>query len=314
MRVLPFAFAAFLGAAAIPGAPALAGEGQAPKPAPGPTIEERIGAIGKPADARAVRDLVRAEEMRDPALALSLVGALWHAGGYGAQRGLATLASHRDRSVRIEALKGVAHLGLRIAEGMETIRSATRSADVEERTAAFEALGRVGDAKDVPDLLAVVETCEPCPSHAGARALAALSGERVPAGRGRWRAWWDQARKEVVPRLGPALDTVARSKDEAARAAARTLLAKHAWLVLADATEAARMWLRAADPGTRIEGYRLAAVLRQGDLAEEVTSAVKYERHPEAFDAGLASAAVLGVPTAGLRRPDTYVPDRKPGN
>ncbi len=290
--------------------------GEAPDPAaPDPVVEARLAKLSSPPAPREVADLVRLPSVKEaPSAALRVVAVLWHAGGYAAAKGLRTLSTHDDASVRVAALTGVAHVGLRVAEGTDAVRRALSSRSLDERIAAFEAIGRVGDAQDVPDLVAALGECEACPRQAAYRALSALSGERLPAVPGRWQAWWQESQREMLPRIDAALDAIslqgtATSGGERTVAPARALVLKEGWRAVDRVVEVARAFLRASDPALRIEGYRLAKGLRLGDLAEEVESAFKYERHPEAFDEGALAATALGVPTANAKRPDSYVPD-----
>jgi HEAT repeat protein len=266
-----------------------------------------ISRVGTPADADSVGRLVRHKALKDPEVAMNVVGVLWHAGGPAAAKGLVKLSDHASEKVRIEALRGVAHLGLRLRESLKALRACATDRNAEIRAAALGVLGRVGDAEDLPTLIDATEDDVVDVRQEAYRALGALSGQHMQWQSGRWESWWAGAKAEMPARLDAAVRTIsehASDKDALTDVLdARRLLAQHGWISNDDMIDVARAWLRSSDPALRIQGFDLAAALRLGDLADDVSSTFRYERDPDVWPVGLACATVLGVKTAGEKPP-----------
>jgi hypothetical protein len=297
------ALVALLGAALLAAGrvPASAGGADQPK-----EFDVLLEKVGSPADPDVVRALSRHAALRDPEQATRLVGVLWHAGGVHASLALALLAKHDAASVRAEALKGIAHVGLRFHEGIENVRAGLEDREPAVRRAACAALGKVGTAEDVASLLDVIRQDDMKLVQEGYRGLIALTTQRMPYQAGRWAAWWAQAKEELPKRIEDALETVTKGGEgqEAEVAAARHVLVQHGWIELDAVRAQVREWLRSRDARHRIEGFRVATALHDGDLADEVSSAFRYERNPAVWPEGLQAASALGTKTEGVRAPD----------
>src|SRR5439155_14417567 len=123
-RTATLALAGALLAVGAPAGPAAA-SGEAPKA--DPAVEALLARLERPPEARSVMGIVRMPAVaRDPATALRVVCVLWHAGGYASAAGLRVLARHDDACVRATAIRGVAHVGLRVRAGFDAVREALK--------------------------------------------------------------------------------------------------------------------------------------------------------------------------------------------
>jgi hypothetical protein len=284
-------------ALALARAPASAAEGT-----PDAAVEAELRSLERPPPAASVVRIVRRDAVaRDRVTALRVVGVLWHSGGRGAAVGLGMLARHADAEVRATALRGVARLGLRIGTQLDGLREATLDREGAVRDAALAAIGRVGDGDDVEGLLAWTETEDLSVRHVAFRALATLSGQRIARDPRRWRDWWADASAAGPARIEWALGEIERPDGDVG--SARAALARHGWQRLPVVLEACRGWLRSPDPRLREEGYRLAGALRMADLADEVSSAFRYEADPDAWRAGRWTAALFGTDAGRVASP-----------
>src|SRR5262245_44828642 len=208
----------------------------------------------------AVRSVVEhAKVAADAQWAQAVVERLSQRGGAACGQGLLRLVRHGDAGVRALALRGVARLRIRFADGIDDVRKCLRDPEADVRAAAFDAMGALADASDVAGLVEGITSDCPIEKCGAYRALLALTGLRIAPEQRRWRDWWATAEKELPPRVASALaDLLAEDADEAARADARVLLARYAWADLAKVRDAARECLRSRDVRLRTEGYRVA--------------------------------------------------------
>ena len=148
---------------------------------PGPDeVAALLSTLGPMPAGRTVEALSRHRAFSSPEAALRLVGALRHARGPAAALGLRALAHRDEPEVRAAALRAVAAGGLRLARGRDEILDALRSRSADVRAAGLEALGRVGDAQDLPFLLGALEAEDVETVQAANRAPSAPAGARVP--------------------------------------------------------------------------------------------------------------------------------------
>ncbi len=250
-----------------------------------------------------VESLTRHPAFAPPEAALRLVGALRHGRGPGAALGLRVLAHRDEPEVRAAALRAIAVGGLRLARGKDDVLDALRSRAPDVRIAGLEALGRVGDARDLPFVLGALEAQDTETVLAAYRALASLTGAKNPYVATRWIEWWEETRGRVPARLSRSLDVLEVGGGGDDLRDARRTVAQYGWIALDEVVERTRSWLRSSVPRIRVEGYATAAALRLGDLAAEVRSAGSYERDASVLARAEECAAVLGVPLtdAGLR-------------
>ena len=127
----------------------------------------------------------------------------------------------------------------------------------------------------------------------------------------RWQDWWNETGRSMPQAVDRALNRVEEGGEAADVEGARACLSRCAWASIDVVAEAAHAWLHSSDPRLRTDGFRLAASARLGGLADDVASAFRFERHPDVWTAGLASAIALGAPTKGIARPTEFVPDRR---
>src|SRR6185369_13040136 len=119
----------------------------APAEAPA-SFEELMERIGEPPRPDVVHALVRHSRVDDPATAGTLVSELVGRGGHAVALELSVLARHRDGAVRFAALRGISEVALRRADAVGWVRVALRGREADVRTAAHDALARIGDATD----------------------------------------------------------------------------------------------------------------------------------------------------------------------
>ena len=239
----------------------------------------------------------------DPGAAQSLVAHLTARRGAAALAGLRTLASHKSPEVRIAALGGVATLGLRGAGAAERARDGLRDFTPEVRLAAIAALGAVGEATDVPDLIELLQDEDKETQVAAHRALCALTGLRLASDARLWSYWWKQTAKELPQRFEKALKLLADGGDETDLADARRLFEQSAWFDVPALEDAAREWLTSAEPRLRSEGFRLVAGARLAALADDVARALPGEAEPEVLPFAVECAVALGLRAAGPADP-----------
>jgi hypothetical protein len=289
---------------------AVADDAAADGPRVSPDVEAAAARLGLHPTQEVVRRGHELAVRSDEASATRWIGALWHARGPAASWGLVAMTGHDAPAVRVLALDGVARAGLRADATIRAVRRMLRDDDKAVRIAALRALGRVGDAGDVDDLLAAAAAKDPDVRTAGFRGLEALTGQAIRRDVTLWEEWWAEAQPSTAAALAAAIDRAA-SGDADVRAGARREVARTAWIDVPLVTRTARTWIRSSEPEVRADGFHLFAAARLAEEATEVAGGLRYERHPETWDAAFAAAEALGLSTEGTKRPDAYVPDRR---
>ena len=206
----------------------------------------------------------------------------------------------KDEAIRIEAMLGLARLGLRSDVTAERLhkRVMDDSTSSQERWAAVTALGAVGDGRDVGALieLASPENEDGKVRSASFRALAAITGARLPFVHARWTYWWKKHEVKAETRVRDALEAL-----EAAPSGERALLheatiAGHGWAVLELVEPALKRWLTTDARRLGVQACRLAAYLRLGDLTEDLVAASQARRSSDELRKAAEKAARrLGV-------------------
>jgi hypothetical protein len=221
-------------------------------------------------------------------------------GSEGVQQ-LCVLARREDPSVRIAALRGIKAVALRCADAADSVRAALVDSDADVREAGYEALTRVGDASDVPALLEGLDATDARTRGAVRAAMTALTGLTLPCDdASHWTDWWNGAGIVLPGRLDAAIRRLDRGSDAAGLREARRFLAQNTWFDVDKVAKAAKGWLYALDTRHRIEGYRVAATCRLGDLAEDVARAARDEVDPDVITVAACSANALGVAVDGF--------------
>jgi hypothetical protein len=251
-------------------------------------------------DPELVQAAVRHPHVADSAVAQGLIAHLIAQGGVVAVQGVLVLSSHDSPDVRAAALGAVATLGLRVAGAADRARDALLDARVEVKLAAITALGVVGEAGDMAELLALASSEDERPHATAFHALRTLTGMQLDDDAQAWTHWWSQSSRELGMRLDRALQLVTDGAGEADLVEARRLLEQSAWFNARKLANAARKWLRSAEPRLRREGFRLVAKARLGDLADEVARVLRKEVAPDVVEYGVECAVVLGIPVDSL--------------
>jgi HEAT repeat protein len=271
--------------------------------------EALLDRLGEPPRADVVNLLVHDARVADPATALALAVELAQRPGYAVEPGLLVLARHGDVAVRAAALRGVAEVALRSEDAAIGVRAAIRDGNADVRTAAFQALGRIGDASDLPLLLDALGSDDERTRSAALRAITTLTGINPSfTDATRWSEWWTQACAALPQRLAAAIRTIDAGGEKADLRDARAFLSQYAWVDVERVKDAVSVWVRAVDPRHRSEGYRAAARCRLGDLAEEIGRAARDEVDPDVTATAWRSAKLLGIAPDGVA-PSTAVGD-----
>lgn len=292
-------------AVALATAPRAVAQGDAP--AAGGAGSGLTSAIGDPPRLELVSVLVRDPRLADPATARAVAEGLASRGGYAVAQGLLVLVRHRDAAVRMAALRGIAEVGLRRADGLIWVRKALRDTEPLVRSAAFEAIGAVGDASDVPVLLEALASEDERTRLAGGRAITKLTGMNFATEEvARWNDWWKTAKGWIPVQLDRALAKLEMGGDKSDLRDARVVLAQYVWFDVEKVQGIVAGWLRTMDARHRIEGYRALHACRLGDLADNLRRAAVDEDDPAALAIALRSAKRLGVAIDSITRsPET---------
>jgi hypothetical protein len=257
------------------------------------------GELPTPATRAAVARLMEQSERRDAAEALRLVDALRRAGGHEAVGALVALAARPEPELQAKALLALSALGLRTEKAAAAARTGARSKVASVRDAGIEALGRLGDGRDVAALLEGMASEDGEVRAVSYRAIRELSSLWMKASPTRWVLWWSKARttaKEATQKAAREFeDAVAQEREDADTHL--TLVVRHGWVDVAASRELARTWIHSADRRLRSAGFRLAAGLRLADLAVAVETALPFANGEDRF-AALDAARVLGIPVA----------------
>ncbi|MDF1701149.1 MAG: hypothetical protein P1V36_08325 [Planctomycetota bacterium] len=255
--------------------------------------------FGTPARAEAVGQALE-EALGDKDRGLTLARALVASRGVEAARGLGRLLRERAPEVRIEALLGLARVGLRsdaLAEAVHT-RLADRFATPRERWAAVVALGAVGDGHDVPGLLALASPVnEDRDLRAAAfRALGAITRTRLPPVHARWAYWWKKYEVRAEARVARAIAALEAAPGSSEVVAHEAALAAYGWALPDETAAALTRWLRGGKEGLKLAACRLGTYHRVADLAEAIAAAGEGRR----VGADLREASARGAKRLGV--------------
>ena len=285
-----------LGVAAPGVRPATAGtEGVTGRP---DSFEDLVGRLGSPADPFVVERILPHARTSDPVRTQAVVGALWHAGGHAAARGLLEIGARSEGAERALAWECFGRRGLRVssAPGLLAVREAMSDPDMSVRRQAFAAIGVLGTAEDMPALLAAAHSPDGAVRTCAWGALPRLTGVRMQPQARRWTEWWGESEKDLRAAVTTALDDLQLGEDPSRVQHARVVLARHAWVALEPVEEAVREWIAFGDIRLRIEGYRVVGALRWGDVAVDLSRALLYERDEDALEEGRRAGRVVGLP------------------
>ena len=231
----------------------------------------------------------------EPTDELAEIRALRERGGHEASERLAELIRDGSEETRIAALRAVAAVGVRSRGLVRVVREVVdRRSPAALRSAVLEALGRIGGAEDVTPLIETLRGPDEALRGAAHRALQALTGRTTALDYGRWHRWWQVDDHKLVAGVRRALRLLPDARGREIERL-RAVLARDGWTDLVYTTDAARDWLRARDRTLRTHGFYLAGVLRLGDAASDVGSALPYLTEVDGEDALLAARA-LGLP------------------
>jgi HEAT repeat protein len=295
LAVAASALAAPAAHAADPSSPAVAAVAAAATA----KLERALESLPTPLDPSAVAAVIALVPSEDSDAALAVVDTLAAHGGYAAVQGIRRFLDHSDPFIRAAALRATAALRIRLAEGMYAVRNARSDGDPDVVLAAYQAIGAVGDASDVPTLLEAMASEDRVAVVAARDALRAMTGLRHPYRVKLWRQWWRETQELEAPRLPKALDLLVTSADPGDVEDARAVIERNAWLDVANTRERLETCFGSGDERVRAEAYRLAGRLRFGDLAEPLARTLRFERDRAAWDAGVAAAKELGVRVEG---------------
>jgi HEAT repeat protein len=266
-----------------------------------------VAGIGDPPRFEPVSALVRDPRLADAATARAVAESLAPKGGYAVAQGLLYLVRHRDASVRFAALRGLSEVGLRRSDGVIWVRKAMRDSDALVKAAAFDAIGHLGDASDLPALLEALSSDDERTRAASGRALATLTGMTFPADDvARWNEWWKAAKGWIPVQLDRAIGKLELGGEKQDVRDARSVLAQYVWYDVEKVRGVIGGWMRNMDVRRRIEGYRALHSCRLGDLADDLRRAATDEDDPTAIALALRAARRLGVAVDAVSRaPET---------
>lgn len=258
-------------------------------------VSSALALTGTPATKEGVRRALDGVKRGGPQTAIDLATALGHAGGAAAADGLARLYAYQGADVRPVVLRSACKVGLRRARLLTRIRSAleTRSKDI--RLSACEAIGRLGDGRDVPLLLDLTADPDPRVRHTAFESLRRLSGAALPNVAARWGQWWRVQQSRADESLAPALRTLDIGAPTAARARLQSDVMRYAWLGLPEVERIVHRWLKSADEANRLLALRLAVDLRLADLGNAILGAHEFASSPAEERAAAAALARLGI-------------------
>jgi hypothetical protein len=288
-RLLP---AAALLALLVPVWPTRARGDAAPDEVQRPLFER----LGRPARRERVMDALAAARLAGPAGLEALARALGRSGGTASADALTLFLGDRSREVRIAALASTLSVGLRTPDLRDAVVACTRSLDEAERRAAVEALGVVGDGRDVPVLLDLCAQGSSPDRRAAFRALRALTGARLPYDAPRWAYLWRSLSVRAEQEVPRALDLIAARPDDPATEVSLTLVRTHGWAVLPLVRHVVHGWFTDPDGRLRRNACTVAAALHLADFADAVLQTHRFALQDEATaEAATAAMRALGI-------------------
>jgi len=258
--------------------------------------------LAAPAQPDAVADALEAAHNGDSAQAVSVAQALGVAGGYAAADGLRVLVKDREAKVRVAALRAVTRVGLRSEKLAALVHGvlATSDRSKEERLAAIAAIGAIGDGGDMEILLklASTETDVVAIRSAAFRAMAEISGAKLPYVHARWSYWWrkqSERRTALLEKAVAALDDDPEGENVDIYA---DVIETNAWFDLPYAEAAIARWLGADKRALRRIACRLAGTLRLADLTDRIASLARNRGRTPTATAARAALKTLGYTMA----------------
>jgi hypothetical protein len=261
--------------------------------------------LGTPARAAGVQEALEATASGEGD-AVALARALAASRGVEAVNGLVALLRRRDEDVRLQALRGVAQIGLRLDRLAEALQAIVTDHDrsKQERWSAVGALGKVGDGRDMDTLLALTADRNEGRElrSAAFRAMSTITGMHIPYVHARWSYWWRQKRELGARRVQKAIAALQEDPGDAAAFSHEATLAVFGWVDVEDLVPALRAWLHGAKTRLSVPACRLVEELRLADLAPDVAQASRDLLHEELRTAAQATLRRLGVAEGGEAR------------
>lgn len=255
-----------------------------------------LARLGTPARAEVVHTLLAGLAPEDTNAAVRIAHALGHAGGCDAVAGCLRLLDHGAVEARLAAIEAAGRAGLRLESLARRLRRTVREGGDHEVRAAVEALGHVGDGRDVPTLLDLTESESSRMRAAAFHALEDLTGAKMPFVRARWVWYWkgfsDRADR-LLPQVLAALEDAVDGPDRQALAA---LVRRYGWVDAAEVRLTVREWLVSPDRELRAIACRLVGELRLADLASETRECLRFAVSREHRQIALDALGVLGHP------------------
>ncbi|MHC5009619.1 MAG: HEAT repeat domain-containing protein [Planctomycetota bacterium] len=250
--------------------------------------------IGTPSRAEDVQEALRHARGLNDEAEMALAYLLAETGGLNAAHGLVELTHHRNTRVRASAFRSAARIGLRVDALRERAHRSLDAVLLEERLAAIEALGALGDGRDVPLLLALAEDEDPAIRAAAFRTLRTLTGLAIPYDLERWSYWWKLADQRARAQITDALE--AFEGEEEVSLHQRLAVLELGWVEAPLLQRGLRRWLNSPDKRLRLEACQLATRHRIADLAPEIVQTYKFASAPELKAVSREALESFGMP------------------
>jgi HEAT repeat protein len=252
------------------------------------------------------RAAIRSLAKEEPGVLAEAALRLAHAGGPAAAEGLPVLLGHTNAEVRLAALRTTAGMRLRSEPLRHGIQAALtgRSAAREERLTALEALGWVGDGRDVPALLDLCDDTDEETRQAAERAFLRLTGAVSPArSSARRRAWWAEVSPRAEAEVRTALDGLEGDPEGPDTSVHRQVLRAKGWMDVEQVRARLFAWLWQPDPALRLEAIRAAAALRLVDLHAPLADLARSPSRDSLAAAAREALVALGTATPATEEP-----------
>jgi hypothetical protein len=279
---------------AAAGAPARAVESRVPTEAR--ALAQFLGSPARPDRAWRAWEHVRSREVE---LAVRLADALGIAGGHGALGPLGELLRDRDPRVRLAATAAVGRVGLRSEDVAERLRDVLRWREDDELLGAVEALGRLGDGRDVEPLIDLMAAEDRRVGLAAYAALAQLSGRSIPPVPSRWSYWWRTARLRSQAQVRDAVTAIEEEPEGPFADLHVARLREAAWVELPGVRALLREWITGSNDALQSHAIGLALDLALAELGPRIERLREMERD----GTPLALQADEALVRLGLRLP-----------